>query len=163
MIGCRWAFYQWGWMCDGHGMFPAWPYVGTFWIGWVRVSIPDRHLLLSWKTPLAGCSRGLHCWSFHIVPEWLELVLPLCWSFWGPTTGLHARLCQMPSWSLWSCGTDHADVVSASFLFDSTIEDLSYCVPAWSKTCLFFCQQFLGLGLESVEDKFEHDIAQIAD
>ena len=37
------------------------------------------------------------------------------------------------------------------FLYDdSTIENLFYCAPAWSKTCLFFCQQFLSLGLESV-------------
>ena len=27
------------------------------------------------RTPLADCSRGLHCWSSHIVPGWLELVL----------------------------------------------------------------------------------------
>ena len=38
------------------------------------------------------------------------------------------------------------------FLYvDATIEDLFYCAPAWSKTYLFFCQQFLSLGLESVE------------
>ena len=46
---------------------------------------------------------------------------------------------------------------------DSTIEDLFYCVPAWSKTCLFFCQQFLSLGLESVEDKSEHELVGVAD
>ena len=33
---------------------------------------------------------------------------------------------------------------------DPTNEDLFYCAPAWSKTCLFFCQQVFGLGLESV-------------
>ena len=32
---------------------------------------------------------------------------------------------------------------------DSTIEDRFYCAPAWSKTFLFFCQQFLNLDLES--------------
>ena len=37
------------------------------------------------------------------------------------------------------------------------------CAPAWSKTCLFFCQQFLSLGLESVEEKSEHDRAGMAD
>ena len=42
---------------------------------------------------------------------------------------------------------------------DSTIEDLFYCAPAWSKTCLFFCQQFLNLGLESDEGIWEHDLA----
>ena len=42
---------------------------------------------------------------------------------------------------------------------DSTIEDLLYCAPAWSKTCLFFYKQFLSLGLESVE----HDPEGMAD
>ena len=46
---------------------------------------------------------------------------------------------------------------------DSTTEDLFYCALAWSKTCLFFCQQFLSLGLESVEDNSQHDRAEIAD
>ena len=44
-----------------------------------------------------------------------------------------------------------------------TIEDLFYCTPAWSKTCLFFCQQFLRAGLESVEDNSEHDLTEMAD
>ena len=43
----------------------------------MRVSMPDGHLLLSWRTPLADCSAGQHCWSSHVVPEWLEPVLPL--------------------------------------------------------------------------------------
>ena len=47
-------------------------------------------------------------------------------------------------------------------LHDSTIEDLFYRAPAWSKTCLLFCQQFLSLGLESVEDNSEHDLAGMA-
>ena len=46
---------------------------------------------------------------------------------------------------------------------DLTIEDLFYYAPAWSKTCLFFCQQFLSLGLELVEDNLEHDLAGMAD
>ena len=46
---------------------------------------------------------------------------------------------------------------------DSTIEDLFYSAPAWSKTCLFFCQQFLNLGLESGEDNSEHDLAGMVD
>ena len=46
---------------------------------------------------------------------------------------------------------------------DSTIESLFYCAPAWSKTCLVFCQQFLSLGFESVEDNSEHDLARMAD
>ena len=82
-----WAFHQWRWICDGHGVFPAWSSRGTSWTGWVRVSIPNGRLLLSWRTPLADCSRGLQCWSYHILPEWLELVLPLCWSLWGPARG----------------------------------------------------------------------------
>ena len=83
----------------GDGLWWSWSSPGTSWTR--RIGILDRHLLLSRRTPLADCSRGLHCWSSHIVPEWLEPVLPLCWSFWGPATGLHARLCQTPSWSLW--------------------------------------------------------------
>ena len=43
---------------------------------------------------------------------------------------------------------------------DSTIEDLFYCAPAWPKTCLFFCQQFLSL--ESVVDDLEHNLAGMA-
>ena len=43
------------------------------------------------------------------------------------------------------------------------IEDLFYCAPAWSPTCLFLCQQFLSLGLESVEDSLKHGIAGLAD
>ena len=45
----------------------------------------------------------------------------------------------------------------------STIEDLYYCVPAWSKTFLFFWQQFLSHDLESVEDNSEHDLPGMAD
>ena len=45
---------------------------------------------------------------------------------------------------------------------DSTIEDLFYCVPAWSKTCLFFCQQVLSLGFESVEHNSKYDLAGMA-
>ena len=84
------------------------------WTGWVRVGFPDRHLLLSWKTSVADCSRGPHCWISHIVPERLEPDLSLCWRFWGPATGLYVRLCQMPSWRLWSCGIDHTGVIGAS-------------------------------------------------
>ena len=46
---------------------------------------------------------------------------------------------------------------------DLTIEDLFYCAVAWSKTCLFFCQQFISYGLKSVEDNSEHDLARMAD
>ena len=46
---------------------------------------------------------------------------------------------------------------------DSAIEDMFYCAPGWSKTCLFFCQQFLSLGLESVEVNSEHGLAGMAD
>ena len=35
---------------------------------------------------------------------------------------------------------------------DSTTEDLFYCSLAWSKIRSFFCQQFVSLGLELVED-----------
>ena len=48
---------------------------------------------------------------------------------------------------------------------DSTteLEDLFNCALAWSKTCLFFCQQFLSLVLTSVEDNFEHNPAEMTD
>ena len=46
---------------------------------------------------------------------------------------------------------------------DSTTEDLFHCAAALSKSCLFFCQQCLSLGLESVEDSWEHDLAGMAD
>ena len=44
-----------------------------------------------------------------------------------------------------------------------TIEDLFYCALAWSKTCLFFYQQFLCHGLELLGDNLEHDRAGVAD
>ena len=44
---------------------------------------------------------------------------------------------------------------------DLTIEDLSYFAPARaSKSCLFFCQQFLSLDLELVEDNLGHDLVR---
>ena len=49
-----------------------------------------------------------------IVSEWLDLVLHLCWSFWRAVI---ARICQTPSWSLWSCGTDCAGFEYAFLLF----------------------------------------------
>ena len=83
----------------------AWSPLGTSWTGWVRLSIPDGHLLLSWRTPLVNCSR-LHCWSSHKVDEWLEPVLPLCLGFCRSATDLlYARLCQMSflkSMKLWN-------------------------------------------------------------
>ena len=48
-------------MFGDHGVFPVWSSLGTSWTGWLRVTIPDRHLLLSWTTPLAGCSRAEDC------------------------------------------------------------------------------------------------------
>ena len=91
-------------MCGGHGVFLAWSSLGTSWTGRVSVSIPDGHLVLSWRTPLADCSKGLHSWSSHITPEWLESVPPLCWNFWGPATGLHATLWNafLKSMKLWN-------------------------------------------------------------
>ena len=46
---------------------------------------------------------------------------------------------------------------------DLSAEGLFYFAPSWSKTCLFFCQQFLSFGLESVEVNSEHDHAEMAD
>ena len=49
------------------------------------------------------------------------------------------------------------------FLYDeSTIKDLFYCAPAWSKTGFFFCHQFLTLDLESVENNSEQDLPGMA-
>ena len=45
----------------------------------------------------------------------------------------------------------------------STVADLFYCAPAWSKTCLLFCHQFHSLGLESVKNTSEHGAAGMAD
>ena len=54
-------------------------------------------------------------------------------------------------------------LVLLGFLYDdSTIGDIFYCAPAWSKICLVCCQQFLSLGLESVEGNSEHDLAGMA-
>ena len=54
-------------------------------------------------------------------------------------------------------------VLQVLLYHDSTIENLFYCAPAWSKTCLFFCQQFLSFGLESVDGNSVHDFANMAD
>ena len=43
------------------------------------------------------------------------------------------------------------------------IEDLFYCALDWSKTSLFFCQQFLSLGLELDEATPEHVLPGMAD
>ena len=49
------------------------------------------------------------------------------------------------------------------FLYDdSTIEGPLYYALVLSKSCLFFCRQFLSFGLESVEDYWEHDLAGMA-
>ena len=45
------AFLQWRSMCGGHGVFPAWSSLGTSLTEWVKISIPEEHLLLSWRTP----------------------------------------------------------------------------------------------------------------
>ena len=41
--------------------------------------------------------------------------------------------------------------------------DLFYCAPAWSETCLFFCQLFFSLGLESVEGNSENGLAGVGE
>ena len=92
MVGCIWAFHQWKWMCGGHGVFSAWSSLRTT---LNRVG-ESKH---PWWTPTVVLKNSpnwlfkrMHCWSSHIVPEWLEPVLTLCWSFCRPATGLHARL-----------------------------------------------------------------------
>ena len=68
---------------------------------------------------------------------------------------MHVRLCEV---------VEQMAVVLWVLLYDdSAIEDLSYCAPTWSTTCLFFCQQFLSLRLESDEDNSLHDLAGLAD
>ena len=42
-------------------------------------------------------------------------------------------------------------------LNDSTMDNLFYCAPAWSKACLFFCQQFLSLWSPSINRTFLHE------
>ena len=95
---------------------------------------PRRTPTVVLETSLSCLFKVLHCWSSLIVPEWLELVFQLCWSFWGPATGLHARLCQTPSWSLWSCRTDRTGVVVASLW--------------WLKCRRSFCSTVLQPGLK---------------
>ena len=57
------------------------------WMG--KSKHPWRIPTLVWKnSPIADCWRGLQCWSSHAVPEWLEPVLPLCWSL---------RTCHRPA------------------------------------------------------------------
>ena len=51
-----------------------------------------------------------------------------------------------------------APVLWALLYDDSTIEDMFYCAPALSKTCLS-----LSLDLELVADKSEHDLAGMFD
>ena len=147
--------------CDDHGVFYSLSSLGTSWTRWARVSIPDGHLLLSWRTPITDCSRRLHCLGSHIVPEWIKPVLSLWWRFWGPARGLLARLCQMPSWSLWTCGTDGAVVSGASLWW--LLKIYSTALRPDPKPTFSSFQQFLSHGLESVEDKLEHDLAGIAD
>ena len=99
------ACHHWRWMCGGHWVLPAWS-LETSWTGWVRISVSDRHLLLSWRTPVADCCRGLPCWNSHIVPERLEPVTevrtchrPACPTLWN------ASLTSMTLWNrlCWCC------------------------------------------------------------
>ena len=83
-----------------------------------------------------------------------------CWSLWGPVTGLHVRHSQTPYIEVYEAA-EQATVVLQVLLYDDSTVD--YCASAWSKTCLLFCQQFLSLGLESVEDNPEHHLAGMAD
>ena len=90
----------------------AWSFLGISWTGWVRISIPDGHLLSSWRPPVADWSRGLHCWSSHIwCPNGLNQ------SFHYVEASEDLLQASMPDsvrrlpWSLWSCGTDCAGFV----------------------------------------------------
>ena len=92
--------------------------------------------------------------------ERLELVLHLCQSFWGPATGLHAGLRQMPSWSLWSCETDHAGIVGASLWL------LKICFtvlkPGLKPSCSSASSSYALAVIESAEDNLEHDCPGMA-
>ena len=80
-------------------------------------------------------------WSSHIVPEWLEPVLPLCWSLWWPC---HRRARQtlscVPSWSLWSCGIIFflpTWYIKEHYLF-------SFCLPLALSVLMFCARAKLG-------------------
>ena len=94
----------------------AWASLGTSWTGWVRLSIPIGHQLLSWKIPLAVCSRGIYCWSSHSALM-AEAALLIYLSFRGPSTSLHARLCQTPSWSLMLLVPRYGDLTIDHFFY----------------------------------------------
>ena len=96
------------------------------------------------------------------MPEWLELVLQL----WEASKDL-PQAC-MPDFvkrlhKVYEVVKQIALVLKLLLFDDSNIEDLFYCASSWSKTCLFFCQQFLSLRPESVEDNSQHDLAGMAD
>ena len=58
---------------------------------------PWRTLFVVLKNWRSWLFHGTLLQNFHVVPEWLGLVLHPCWSFWGPAACLHNRLCQTPS------------------------------------------------------------------
>ena len=100
----------------------------VWWFWSVSCMIFSRNKLnrMGGRTHIADCSGG-HCWSSHI----------------ATATGLHARLCQTPSGSLCSCGTDHSGVVHASLWWllkiCSTVPQLSLkpvCSSASSSSAL---------------------------
>ena len=121
---------------------------------WWKPLLPSR----TPRTPLAEWSRGLCCW--RSLSAWMArtspfTVLKLLRTCHRPAclTLLNAFLKSVKLWnrSCWcrSC---------FSMNDDSTTEDLFYCAPAWPKTWLFSCQQFLSLGLEPVHDNLEHEL-----
>ena len=70
------------------------------WTGWVRVSIREGHLLLSWETPLADFLTVLHFRSSHVNSALMA------WT--SPFSMLKSSL------RLWTRGIDRAGVVCAS-------------------------------------------------
>ena len=91
--------------CGSHGVFPAWSSLGTSWKGWVRVT---KH---PWWTPTV-ILRNSPSWLFKrtALLEISSIALMAWSSEVSEDTSLHARICQMPSWSLYSCGTVLAGV-----------------------------------------------------
>ena len=95
--------------CGDHGVFPTWSSPGTSWTEWARRTSTVVLKNTPYLTVREDCTLEFsYC-------AWMAWTSPSPgWSFRGPATGLYARVCPTPSWSLWSFGTDRAGIVGAS-------------------------------------------------